>query len=191
MIECLSENGTNEKDLKIVAKLYWEQTATVRTENGVTKELQIKKGMRQGCVLSLSLFNLYTENIYREVEEMRGDNVGGVNINDLRYADDTLLFAENNTDLQGVVTAINDIGKRYVMEMNIAKTKGMVVSKKETVREMKSNIEEESIQQVKEMTYLNFMARENGKCEREIKPDKTTVGVAKSSFEKMRMVLSS
>ena len=128
MIECLSENGTNEKDLKVVAKLYCEQTAAVRTENGVTKESQIKKGVRQGCVLSASLFNLYTENIYGEIEEMKVVNVDGVNINDSRYLDDTLLFAENNTDLQGLVTAINDIGKRYGIEMNIAKTKGMVVN---------------------------------------------------------------
>ena len=60
MIECLSEIGINDKDLQIITKLYWEQTATVRTENGVTKEFQIKKGVRQGCVLSPSLFNLYT-----------------------------------------------------------------------------------------------------------------------------------
>ena len=52
MIECLSEIGINDKDLQIITKLYWEQTATVRTENGVTKEFQIKKGVRQGCVLS-------------------------------------------------------------------------------------------------------------------------------------------
>ena len=41
--------------------LYWEQTAVVRTEHGITEEFQVKKGVRQGCVLSPSLFNLYTE----------------------------------------------------------------------------------------------------------------------------------
>ena len=188
MIECLSEIGINDKDIQIITKLYWEQTATVRTENGVTKEFQIKKGVRQGCVLSPSLFNLYTEKIFREVEEMNGVIIGGVNINNLRYADDTVLLAENNTDLQELVTAINDKGKRYGMEMNITKTKGMIVSKKETVPEIKINIEGESIQQVKEMIYLGFMATENGKCEREIK---RRIGVAKSSFEKMHKVLTS
>ena len=42
--------------------MYWEQTAVVRTEHGKTEEFQIKKGVRQGCVLSPILFNLYTEN---------------------------------------------------------------------------------------------------------------------------------
>ena len=188
MMECLSEIGINDKDLQIITKLYWEQTATVRTEYGVTKEFQIKQGVRQGCVLSPSLFNLYTEKIFREIEEMNGVNIGGVNINNLRYADDTVLLAENNTDLQDLVTATNNKGKRYGMEINITKTKGMIVSKKEMVPEITISIEGKNIQQMKEMIYLGFMVTENGKCEREIK---RRIGVAKSSFEKMYKVLTS
>ena len=63
--------------------MYWEQTAVVRTEHGITEEFKIKKGVRQGCVLSPSLFNLYTEKIFREIEDMEGVNVGGHNINNL------------------------------------------------------------------------------------------------------------
>ena len=66
---------------------------------------------------------------------MNGVNVAGVNINNLRYADDTVQL----------VTVINDKGKRYGMEMNITKTEGMVVSKKERVPEMKINIEGDNI----------------------------------------------
>ena len=65
--------------------------------------------------------------------------------------------------------------------MNITKNKGMIVSRKETVHEIKIVIEGESIQQVKEMIYLGFMATENGKYEREIK---RWIGVAKSSLKK-------
>ena len=53
MIECLSEIGKGDKDLQIISKLYWEQSASVRTESGMTSEFKIKKGVRQGCVLSL------------------------------------------------------------------------------------------------------------------------------------------
>ena len=66
IIECLSEIGIDNKDMQIITKMYWEQTAVVRTEHGITEEFQIKKGVRQGCVLSPSLFNLYTEKIYSE-----------------------------------------------------------------------------------------------------------------------------
>ena len=54
IIECLSEMGIDDKDLKIITKIYWEQTAVVRTKHGITEEFQIKKGVRQGCVLSPS-----------------------------------------------------------------------------------------------------------------------------------------
>ena len=89
MIECLSEIGMDDKDLQIISKLYWEQSASVRTESGMTSEFKIKKGIRRGCVLSPNLFNLYTEKVFREVEDMKGVNFGGVNINTLRYTDDT------------------------------------------------------------------------------------------------------
>ena len=44
--------GIDDKDLQIINKMYWEQTAVVITEHGITEKFQIKKGVRQGCVLS-------------------------------------------------------------------------------------------------------------------------------------------
>ena len=65
MVECLHEIEIDEKDLQIITKMYWEQsTIIVRIEFGTTTEFQIKKDVRQGCVLSFSLFNLYTEKIF-------------------------------------------------------------------------------------------------------------------------------
>ena len=96
MRECLSEIGMDDKDLQIITKLYWEQSASVRTESGMTSEFKRNKGVRHGCVLSQNLFNLYTEKIFTEVEDMKGVNIGGVNINNLRYADDTVLLAEES-----------------------------------------------------------------------------------------------
>ena len=103
MIECLLEIGIDDKYLQIISKLYWEQSASIRTESGMTSQFKSKKGVRQGCVLSPNLFNLYTEKIYREVE-----NIKGVNINNLRYADDTVLLAEGPMFLQALLTAVNE-----------------------------------------------------------------------------------
>ena len=70
------------------------QEATVRTGHGITDRLQIGKGIRQGRILSLCLFNLYAEYIMRNAgleEAQAGIKITGRNINNLRYADDTTL----------------------------------------------------------------------------------------------------
>ena len=78
--------------------MYVGQEATVRTGHGTTDWFQIKKGVRQGCVLSACLFNLYAEYIMRNAgldEAQAGNKITGRNINNLRYADDTTLMTES------------------------------------------------------------------------------------------------
>ena len=129
MIECLTELGIPNKDLQIITEQYWEQRAVIQTGKSIIAEFEIKKGVRQGCVLSPMLFNLYTEKIFREVENMTGITIGGANINNFRYADDTVLFTLSSKDLQSLVDKVNETGKPYGMEMNVVKTKAMVISK--------------------------------------------------------------
>ena len=76
---------------------------TVRTRNRTTDWFQIGKGVRQGCILSPRLFNLYAEYIMRNAgleEEQAGIKIAGRNINNLRYADDTALMAESEEKLK-------------------------------------------------------------------------------------------
>ena len=77
------------------------QEATVRTLYGTTDWFKIEKGVQQGCLLSPCLFNLYTERIMRNagLDELEaGIKTGRRNINNLRYADDTTLMAENEKE---------------------------------------------------------------------------------------------
>ena len=78
--------------------MYAGQAATVRTGHGTTDWFQIGKGVRQGCILSPCLFNLYAEYIMRNAgleEAQAGIKIAGRNIKNLRYADDTTLMEEN------------------------------------------------------------------------------------------------
>ena len=78
--------------------LYAGQEATVRTGHGTTDWFQIGRGVRQGCILSPCLFNLYAEYIMRNAgleEAQAGIKTAGRNINNLRYADDTTLMADS------------------------------------------------------------------------------------------------
>ena len=82
----------------VLRNLYAGQEATVRTEHGTTDWLKIGKGVLQGCILSLRLFNLYREYIMRNVgvdEAQARIKIAGININNLRYADDTSLVEES------------------------------------------------------------------------------------------------
>ena len=87
----------------LLRNLYAGQEATVRTGHGTTDWFQIGKGVRQGCILSLCLFNLYAEYIVqnnRLDEAQAGIKIAGRNINNLRYADDTTLRAETEEELK-------------------------------------------------------------------------------------------
>ena len=72
MIKSFNDIGINGKDLKMIVKLYWTQRESIRLEKGLSDEIRFKRGVRQGCVLSPCLFNLYTETIFRLIEDSKG-----------------------------------------------------------------------------------------------------------------------
>ena len=86
-----------------------------------TEEYKIKKGVRQVCVISASLLNLYTEKIVRGINNANGVVIGGTNIHNTMHADDTVLMATTAADLQELITRINERGKSYGVEINVEK----------------------------------------------------------------------
>ena len=81
----------------LLRNLYAGQEATVRTGQGTTDWFQVGKGVHQGCILSPCLFNLYAEYIMRNTgleETQAGIKIAGENVDNLRYADNTILMAE-------------------------------------------------------------------------------------------------
>ena len=90
----------------LLRNLYAGQEATVRTGHGATDWFQIGKAVRQGCILSPCLFNLYAEYIMRNAgleETQAGIKIARRNINNLRYADDTTLMAESEEELKSLL----------------------------------------------------------------------------------------
>ena len=86
----------------LLRSLYAGQEAIVRTGHGTTDWFQVGKGVHQGCILSPCLFNLHTEHIMRSTgldEVQAGIKIAGRNINHLRYANDTILMAESEEEL--------------------------------------------------------------------------------------------
>ena len=97
----------------LLRNLYAGQKATVRTGHGTTDWFQIGKGVCQGYILPLYLFNLYAEFIMRNArldEAQAGINIAGRNINNLRYADDTTLMAESEEELKSLLLKLKEEG---------------------------------------------------------------------------------
>ena len=95
----------------LLRNLYAGQEAPVRTGHGTTDWLQIEKGVCQGCILSPCLFNLYAEYNVRNVglaEAQAGIKIAGKNINNLRYADDTILMAESKEKLNRLLMKVKE-----------------------------------------------------------------------------------
>ena len=102
------------------------QEATVRIGHGTTDWFQIGKGVRQGCILSLCLFNLYAEYIVRSAgldEAQAGVKIGERNINNLRYADDTTFLAESEEELKSLLMKVKEESGKYGRKLSIQKTK--------------------------------------------------------------------
>ena len=93
----------------LLRNLYAGQEATVRTGHGTTDWFQIGKGVRQGCILSPSLSNLYAEYIMRNAgldETQSRIKTAGRNINNLKYTDDTTLTAKSEEELKSLLMEV-------------------------------------------------------------------------------------
>ena len=108
-MENLKEMGIPDHLTCLLRNLYAGQEATVRTGHGTTDWFQIGKGVGQGCILSPCLFNLYAVYIIRNAgleETQAGIMIAGRNINNLRYAVDTTLMAENEEELKSLLMKV-------------------------------------------------------------------------------------
>ena len=124
----LKEMGIPDHLTSLLRNLYAGQEATVRTGHGKTDWFQIGKGGRQGCILSLYLFNLYAEYIMRNTgleEAQAGIRIAKRNINNLRYADDTTLMAESEEELKSLLMKVKEESEKVGLKLNIQKTKIM------------------------------------------------------------------
>ena len=114
----LQEMGIPDHLTCLLRSLYAGQEATVTTGHGTTDWFQIGKGVRQGCILSPCLFNLYAEYIMRNarLDEAQA-KIAGRNINNLRYADDTTLMAESEEELKSLLMKVKKESEKVGLKL--------------------------------------------------------------------------
>ena len=112
----------------LLRNLYAGREATVRTGHGKTDWFQIGKGVHQSHILPPCLFNFYAEYIMQHAgldEAQAGIQTAGININNLRYADDTTLMAESEEELKSLLMKVREESEKVGLNLNIHKTKSM------------------------------------------------------------------
>ena len=167
LCKTLQEIGLPDHLTYFLRNLYAGQETTVRTGHGSTDWFQIGKGVRQGCILSLCLFNLYAEYIMRNAgleEAQAGINIVGRNINNLRYADDTTLMAESEEELKSLLIKVKEESEKVGLKLNTQKTKIMT-----SCPITSWEIDGETVETVSDFIFLGSKIIADGDCSHEIK----------------------
>ena len=165
----------------LLKNLYAGQEATVRTGHGTTAWFQIGKGLRQGCILSPCLFNLYANYIMRNAgleEAEAGIKIAWKNINNLRYADDTTLMAESEEELKSLLMKVREESEKVGLKFNIQKTKIMASGPITSLE-----IDGETVETVADFIFLGSKITADGDCSHEIKK---TLTPWKESYDQPR-----
>ena len=151
----------------VLRNLYAGQEATVRTGHGTTDWFQIEKGVCQGCILSPYLFNFFVVHIMRNArldEAEAGIKIARRNINNLRYAHDTILMAESEEELKSLLMKVKEESEKVGLKLNIQKTKIMASSPITSWQ-----IDGETMETVRDFIFLSSKITADGVCSHEIK----------------------
>ena len=150
----------------VLRNLYVSQEATVRTRHGTTNWFQIGKRVCQGCILSPCLFNLYAEYIVQNAglnEAQAGIKIARRNINNLRYADDTMLMAESEEQLKSLLMKMKEESEKAGLKLSIQKMKIMASSPITSWP-----IDEETVETVRDFIFLASKITADGDYSHEI-----------------------
>ena len=162
----LKEMGIPDHLTCLLINLYAGQEVTVRTGHGSKDWFQIGKGVRQGCILSPGLFNVYAEYLMRNAgleEAQAGIKISRRNTGNLRYADDTTLMAESE-ELKSLLMKMKEESEKVGLKLNTQKTKIMASDPITSWQ-----IDEETVETVSDFIFLGSKITAEGDSSHDIK----------------------
>ncbi|XP_049886587.1 uncharacterized protein LOC126381094 [Pectinophora gossypiella] len=181
----LLEMGAPEHLVALIQSLYTGNRSFIRIGTECSNMFQTKKGVRQGCILSTALFNIYGEYIIRKTIENweKGFPIGGKRLSNLRYADDTVLLATSIEEMSELFQRLELESGNIGLEVNRRKTKVMIVDRAGKLTNITCNIPGISI--VDRYVYLGSQICNDGSCVPEIK---RRIGMAKDAMTRLNNV---
>lgn len=131
LISILKSINIPKADIRLTEQLYWKQKGKVKTSAGISEDFIILKDVRQGCIISPLLFNIYIEQIIKEsiAQNHHGVKINNRIVNNLKYADDLVLSSSSLAGLKDLLQKLSDTSIRYNMKINVKKSKYMHVKK--------------------------------------------------------------
>ena len=196
MWEIMIDMGFPKHLVCLIENLYLNQEAAVRVEGETSEWFSVGKGVRQGCILSPYLFNIYAENIMRnftydtqryndpadpEHDTFDSLNIGGRALPELRYADDTVLLSNTPEGLEKMINSVKHHSEEQNLFLNAKKTKIMRTDKTEKAADI--TIGNEQIEEVSDFDYLGSLIANNGDGMKEIK---RRLGMATNKLKTMK-----
>lgn len=181
----LKELGVPPHLTTLVKNLYEASQAVVKIDNTLSEKCRIRKGVRQGCVLSPLLYNIYSELVMRRTLENwnGGVKIGGRRFSNLRFADDTLLIACSAEELLEFIRRLEEVSREYGLKINAKKTKVMIVDRNnENQRQPRKT---GNFDVVDKFVYLGSMLHSSGSCEFEIR---RRIEIARSAMIKLAKI---
>ena len=172
--------------INLVQQLYEHAKTTVMIGDTYSDWFISTVGVRQGCILSPTLFNLFLERILNDALENfeGGIKCGGLTINNLRFADDIDLIGSNNEELEDLTARLDTTSSRYGMEISDEKSKVMITGKNISEK-IDIKVNNKSLEQVKDFKYLGVTMTENMTSETEVK---RRIGASTSALVKLEKI---
>ena len=166
--QVLESYGIQGGLLRAIQSMYLGSQACVRTSGKASGWFPITQGVRQGCVMSPWLFNVFMDGIMREtMEKLQGGvQLTTTNVQLILFADDIVMVTEKEEDMKTNLGEIKKVMDKWGMKMHLGKTKVMMVSR--TEEDCNLNIEGEDSETVKKLKYLGVMVSSDGLCDEEI-----------------------
>ena len=168
--------GVDGKLLDAVKSLYVDSKACVRVGNGMSEWFPVRVGLRQGCVMSPWLFNLFIDGVVREVNAcVLGRGLGLVDerdcmweLNQLLFADDTVFVADSEEKLCRLVAEFGRVCERRKLRVNVGKSKVMRCTRGEEGARMNVILNGEVLEEVDKFKYLGSVVAANGGIEADV-----------------------
>ena len=154
--------GIGGKLLSAVKSFYIESRACVRVGDEESEWFAVEVGLRQGCVMSPWLFNIFIDGVVREVRArtlgrgvgMVGERGEELQVNQLLFADDTVLMADSEEKLRRVVCEFGKVCNRRKLKVNVNKSKVMVCNRRAQLENLDVRVEGERLEEVDDFKYL-------------------------------------